>query len=182
MSRKVLLTAAELERMPDDDSVQIELDEGELITLAPASEEHGYLEVRIARVLANFVEEHDLGRVYAGDTGFRLNEDTVRSPDVAFVRRDRVEALRSQGFANGAPDLAVEIYSPSNSFRQMSRKIRQYFEAGCHTVWVVYPDRKVVEVFEAAGGNRTLTGSDVLDAPGLLPGFSIAVVDLFGAA
>ncbi len=179
MSRKVLLTADELERMPDDDSVQIELDEGELITMAPASEDHGFIEIELASRLHQFVKAHRLGRVYAGDTGFRLSDDTVRSPDVAFVRKDRVAELRSQGFAKGAPDLAVEILSPSNSFRQMTRKVRQYFAAGCHTVWVVHPDRKEVEVFEATGSDCTLTAEDILEAPELLPGFSVPVAELF---
>jgi Uma2 family endonuclease len=175
----VLLTAGELEQLPDDDSVQIELDEGELITMAPASEDHGYFEGRIYRLIANHVEAHKLGRVYAGDTGFRLSDDTVRSPDVAFVRKSRVAEVRSQGFAKGAPDLAIEIISPSNTFRQMSRKVRQYFAAGCQTVWVVYPERQEIEVFESSGADRTLTREDRLEAPGLLPGFSILVADLF---
>ncbi|MEO5926891.1 MAG: Uma2 family endonuclease [Bryobacteraceae bacterium] len=181
MSPKVLLSAAELERLPDDDSVQIELDEGEVITMAPAGEDHGFIELKLATKMFVFVEAHDLGRVYAGDTGFRLTDDTVRSPDVAFVRKSRVAELRSKGFANGAPDLAVEIVSPSDSFRQMTRKVRQYFAAGCHTVWVIHPDRKEVEVFEATGSDRTLTASETLEAQDLLPGFSLLVGALFAA-
>lgn len=179
MSHKVLLTAAELERMPDDDSVQIELDEGEIIAMAPASEEHGFVEIDLGARLHQFVKAHDLGRVYPGDTGFRLSPDTVRCPDIAFVRKERVAAVRSAGFANGAPDLAVEVLSPSNSFRQMSRKIRQYFAAGCRTVWLIHLDRREVEVFEASGADRTLTAEDVLDAPELLPGFRLRVGELF---
>src|SRR4051812_45658530 len=179
MSPKVLLTAAELERLPDDDSVQIELDEGEVITMAPAGEEHGFIELELASRMHIFVKAHDLGRVYAGDTGFRLSEDTVRSPDISFVRKSRVAELQSKGFAKGAPDLAVEIFSPSESFRQMTRKVRQYFQAGCHTVWVVHPDRKEVEVFEATGADRTLTSSELLETPELLPGFSVSVAALF---
>jgi Uma2 family endonuclease len=179
MNRKTLLTAKDLELMPDDDSVQIELDEGELITMPPAGEEHGYLEGRLYRALANFVEERSLGRVYTGDTGFRLADHTVRSPDVAFVRQDRVAALRSTGFAKGAPDLAVEILSPSNTVRQLMRKVRQYFAAGCHTVWIVDLERKEIEVFEASGADRTLRAGDRLEIPDLLPGFSVGVADLF---
>lgn len=179
MSRKVLLTADDLERMPDDDSVQIELDEGELVTMAPASEEHGFIELDLAARLHLFVKEHRLGRVYAGDTGFRLSPDTVRSPDIAFVRKSRVAELRSKGFAKGAPDLAVEILSPSNTVGEMTRKVRQYFAAGCHTVWIVDPERMQVEVLEVAGKGSTLGSADVLEAPELLPGFSVTVADLF---
>jgi Uma2 family endonuclease len=176
----VLLTAAELERLPDDDSVQIELDEGEVITMAPAGEDHGGIEAELVARLFLFAKQNDLGKVYSGDTGFRLSDDTVRSPDVSFVRKSRVEALRSKGFAHGGPDLAVEIFSPHDSLRQLTRKVRQYFAAGCHTVWIIRPDRKEVEVFEATGADRTLTTSDLLEAPDLLPGFSVALADLFG--
>lgn len=179
MSRRTLLTADELEQMPDDDSVQIELDEGELITMPPAGEEHGYLGIEIGSVLRNFVKLHKLGRVYGADTGFRLSGDTVRSPDVAFVQRGRVEALHGQGFFKGPPDLAVEIFSPSDSLRQLHRKVKQYLAAGCHTVWVVHPERREVNIFEATGADRTVTADQILEAPELLPGFSIRVGELF---
>ena len=177
MSRRTLLTADELEQMPDDDSVQIELDEGELITMPPAGEEHGNLEVEILLRIANFVKRHKLGRVYPGDAGFRLSDDTVRSPDVSFVRRERVD--RSQGFFKGAPDLAVEISSSSDSLRQLHRKVKQYLAAGCHTVWVVHPERREVNIFEATGADRTVTADQILEAPELLPGFSVRVGELF---
>jgi Uma2 family endonuclease len=179
MAAKTLLTADELEQMPDDDSVQVELDEGELITMPPAGEDHGYVEVEIASVLRNFVKQHKLGRVYSGDTGFRLNDLTVRAPDVAFVRRERVESLRGQGFARGSPDLAVEIYSASQSFRQLMRKVRQYLAAGCQVVLVVSREVQEIDVFNADGSEHTLKGNDILEIPELLPGFSIGVGDLF---
>ena len=179
MSTKTLLTADELERMPDDDSVQLELDEGELITMPPAGGEHGYREGEIHSVLRSFVRKNKLGRVYTGDTGFRLSDDIVRSPDVAFVRRDRVPAVHSSGFCKGAPDFAIEIRSPHESFRQLMRKIKQYLAAGTHTVWVFDSDRREVDVFEASGAERTLTARQVLKAPELLPGFSIRVSELF---
>src|ERR1039457_6356159 len=130
MSTKTLLTADELERMPDDDSVQTELDEGELITMPPTALDHGYYENEIGAILREFVKRHRLGRVYCGEPGFRLSSDTVRAPDVAFIRQERLEGLKGKGFATGAPDLAVEIFSPSDSIRQLMRKIKQYFAAG----------------------------------------------------
>jgi Uma2 family endonuclease len=179
MITKTLLTADDLARMPDDASVQIELDEGELITMAPPGFEHGGHEVQIVLLLAQHVRENKLGKVVCGDTGFRLSDRTVLAPDVAFVRRHRVEAVRSKSFANGAPDLAVEIFSPSDGVRQSTRKVKQYLAAGCHTVWVVYPKSKKVVVFEASGAERTLLSDDTLEAPELLPGFSVKVADLF---
>jgi Uma2 family endonuclease len=179
MGTKTLVTADDLERMPDDDSVQIELDEGELITMPPAGEEHGDYGNQIAFHLTRHVREHKLGKVYSADTGFRLSGDTVRAPDVAFVRKERVESIRSKGFAKGVPDLAVEIFSPSDNVRQLMRKVKQYFAAGCHTVWIVYPERQEINVLEASGADRLLTVADTIDAPDLLPGFSVPVADLF---
>jgi Uma2 family endonuclease len=179
MRTKTLLTADELEQMPDDDSVQIELDEGEAITMLPASMDHGDCESNIILLLGNYVKKHRLGRVLTGDTGFRLRDDTVRAPDVAFVRRERVEAVRHRGFGRGAPDLAVEIFSPSDSVRHLMRKVKQYFAAGCHTVWIMYPERLEVNVLEASGADRLLQAGDLLEAPELLPGFSVLVAELF---
>jgi Uma2 family endonuclease len=179
MSKKTLTTADELEQMPDDDSVQIELDEGELITTLPAGEEYGYYGAEIASLLANFVKKHRLGRVYGADTGFRLKDDTVRAPDVAFVRQARVDAIKSKGFAKGAPDLAVEIFSPSDNVCQLMRKVKQYFAAGCHTVWIVYPDRREVQILEASGTDRSLRIEDTIEAPELLPGFSVPIAQFF---
>jgi Uma2 family endonuclease len=179
MVAKTLITADDLELMPDDDSVQIELDEGELITMPPAGWDHGDREGQIVYVLKRYVCKHRLGKVVVGETGFRLSGDTVRAPDVAFVRRDRVESIRSKGFAKGAPDLAVEIFSPSDNVRQLMRKVKQYFAAGCHTVWIVYPERQEINVLEASGADRLLTVEDTIDAPDLLPGFSVPVAELF---
>jgi len=179
MSRKTLLTAAELEEMPNVDSVRTELDEGELITMPPAGEEHGFCELGIAAILYAFVKQHKLGRVYGADTGFTLKPDIVRAPDVAFVRASRVDNLRSRGFAKGAPDLAVEVFSPGDSVPQLMRKVKQYFAAGCHTVWIVYPERKEVDVHEASGAERLLTGRATIDAPELLPGFSVPISEFF---
>jgi Uma2 family endonuclease len=179
MSTKTLLTADELELMPDDDSVQVELDEGELITMPPAGLEQADFENSIGSLLRIFVRKHRLGKVYSGDGGFRLRNDTVRAPDVAFVRQERVQTVHQRGFGTGAPDLAVEIFSPSDSVRQLMRKVKQYFAAGCHTVWIVYPDRREVNVLEAAGADRLLQAGDLLEAPELLPGFSVRVAELF---
>jgi Uma2 family endonuclease len=179
MDRRTLLTAKDLEQMPEDDSVRLELLEGELITMPPAGGDHGYLGLEIGAELRSFVKPRKLGRVYGSDAGFRLNEDTVLAPDASFVRQDRVEAVHRRGFNNGAPDLAVEVVSPSNTLPELMRKIRQYFKAGCHTVWMLDHDRREVQVFEASGNDRTLRPGDSLECPELLPGFSLPVTELF---
>lgn len=178
MGARSVLSVEQLAKLPDD-GLLYELDEGKLITMAPASAEHGSLGAEIARVLANFVRQHRLGIVYNADTGFRLDEGTVRAPDVAFVRQERVAKGAGKGFFEGAPDLAVEIFSPSDSVPQLIRKVRQYLRAGSHTVWVVYPETREVQIFEASGADRLLRADDTLNAPELLPGFSVPVSALF---
>jgi Uma2 family endonuclease len=181
MSTRTLITAEEFARIPEpeDESLRMELDEGEVITMPPASEEHGFCGSNIGVILANHVKKFKLGRIYNSATGFRLNATTVRAPDAAFVRKDRVAAVRQGVFANGAPDLAVEVFSPSDSVRQLMRKVKQYFAAGCHTVWIVYPERREVNVLEASGTDRLLREADTIDAPELLPGFSVMVAEFF---
>jgi Uma2 family endonuclease len=179
MSSKTLLTADELELMPDDDSVQTELDEGELITMPPAGLDHGDCEVAICAILRNHVKRHRLGKVYSGDSGFRLADHTVRVPDVSFVRTERLEVVHSRGFGKGAPDLAVEFFSPSDNVRQLMRKVKQYFAAGTHTVWIVYPDRREVQLLESTGTDLLLTGGDPIESPDLLPGFSVPISEFF---
>ncbi len=179
MASKTLLTADELEKMPDDDSVQIELDEGELITMRPAGAEHGDSETDIIVIIGSYVRKHRLGRLYPGDTGFRLSPDIVRVPDVALVRQNRLPLVRRKGFIDGPPDLAVEIFSPSDSVRQLMRKVKQYFAAGCHTVWIVYPEAKEVQILEAARTDRLHTGDEMIEAPELLPGFSARISEFF---
>jgi Uma2 family endonuclease len=130
-------------------------------------------------LLGNYVKKDRRGKALLGNAGFRLRDDTVRGPDLAFIRRERIELVGRRGWGKGAPDLAVEIFSPSDSVRQLMRKVKQYFAAGCHTVWIVYPEQREVNVLEASGADRLLRGDDLLEAPELLPGFSVPVAELF---
>jgi len=111
--------------------------------------EHVTYETAIALILGGYVKKNRLGRVYAGDSGFRLNPGTVRAPDVAFVRQERLEGLKGRGFAKGPPDLAVEIFSPSDSVPQLMRKVKQTRE---------------IHVLEASGADRILRDADVMEA------------------
>ncbi len=176
MGAKTLLTVQDFERLPDDD-LHHELDEGELLSMPPASDEHGDVSAELVRVLRNFAKEHALGRVYTAEASFVLSPETVRVPDVAFVRKERAAIRRA--FFQGAPDLAVEVFSPTDSVPQLMRKVRQYLDAGCHTVWIVYPETREVHVIERGGEDRILGPADTLDAPELLPGFSVPVGALF---
>jgi len=176
-----LMTADEL-LMLREDGWQYELRRGELIRMDSASEGHGSLEVRAIVRLGSYVEANRLGRVYAGDTGFRLfsNPDTVRGPDVAFVARERLATGPARDhFYVGAPDLAVEIVSPSNGAPQLREKVEEYLQAGARLVWVIYPTTRSVTVYRADGTVGELREGGTLSGEEVVPGFACAVADLF---
>jgi len=172
------VTVAELERLPDDGR-RYDLLDGELISMSPAGEEHGYFAGLVLVALGNFVTPRRLGRVYAAETGFRLESgsETVLGPDVAFVRAERVQ--RDKSFARLAPDLAVEVRSPSDRRRSIMEKVGRYLAAGTPLVWLLEPAQRAVTVFAAGEPPRVLGVADVLDGGDVLPGFRLPLSDLF---
>ena len=122
-----------------------------------------------------FVEERKLGLVVA-EQAFQLSERTVRVPDVAFIRSGR--DLATNRPIEGAPDLAIEVVSPSNTPREIDRRISDYFAAGCKRVWVLYSEHREVYIHGLAGVIRR-RAEDLLEDPELLPGFSVKVASLF---
>lgn len=175
-----LMTADELWELPSNGD-RYELVKGELRTMAPAGFEHGQRGSKLLILLGFFVLERRLGWVVGPDTGFVLSRDpdVVRSPDVAFVARARVPVEPVVKFFPGAPDLAVEVLSPTDTFDEIEEKIEDYFSAGTRLVWVVNPRSKSVSVyrpamaFEVLRGEQKLTGLDVVE------GFECRVADLF---
>src|SRR5258708_29268459 len=161
-----------------------ELDEGELIVMAPTGNEHGLIAAEILRRVANFVVDNDLGEVTAAETGFVLyknpakDKDIVRAPDVAFIAKARLMPTIEK-FYTIAPDFAVEVVSPSDTAQQMRRKADQYLQAGTRLIWVVYPGERFVDVFQPGHDIHTFRGEDVLEGGDVLPDFTIAVNDLF---
>ncbi len=134
--------------MPDDGD-RHELIRGELRTVTPAGHPHGRIAMRFAWPLAQYVEERRLGAVYAAETGFLLasDPDTVRAPDVAFVRRERVaEVGETGGYLPGAPDLAVEVISPGDTYTGVEGKVTEWLQAGARMVIVVDPPNRAVKV------------------------------------
>jgi Uma2 family endonuclease len=175
-----LLTADELAALPDDD-FQYELDGGELIRMAPAGEGHGRVEGDLYGLLFVEVKRLDLGRLYPSDTGFVLSEEpaTVRSPDVALVRKERLPlpTRGNAGYILGAPDLAVEIQSMSQSPADLARKVEQYLAAGTQAVWVLRPARALAE-FHERGKDARVIGKDGLLEADVLPGVRVLLSDV----
>jgi Uma2 family endonuclease len=167
--------------MPDD-GYRYELVKGELIQMSPAGDEHGIIAVRITAPLYLHVEEHNLGVVYAAETGFKLESDpdTVRAPDVAFVSRARrAQVSRVEGYWVGAPDLAVEVLSPGDRRRKVEAKVAHWLASGSRMVWVVNPKLRTVTVYRSLKDVVTLTEEDHLEGGEIVPGFRIAVAKIF---
>jgi Uma2 family endonuclease len=175
------LTLAEFELLPDTEERR-ELVRGRLVREPPAGYEHGRLGSRLLLRVARHVEERALGETLGSETGFILFEDppTVRAPDVAFVSAGRVPDAGSRaGFARLAPDLAVEVVSPSNRLSEIQDKALDYLAAGSRLVWVLEPEGKRVVVYRTREDIRILMEGDVLDGEDVLPGFSVPVAELF---
>lgn len=175
------VTAEDLLRMPDD-GFRYELVRGELRQMAPAGNVHGRIAMNFGTSLNNHVKAHDLGVVYAAETGFRLAEDpdTVRAPDVAFVSRERIQAVGEvEGYWPGAPDLAVEVISPGDSHVEVEEKVFDWLDAGTKMVLTINPRKRSMTVYRSLADITVLTGKDVLDGADVMPGFRLAVREVF---
>ena len=157
-----------------------ELIDGVPVAVTPSSDRSGWVSGRIFARLERFVDAHHLGWAFPAETGFVLFDDraVVRSPDAAFVRSDRLRALTG-GFVPLAPDLAVEVLSPSDRIVAAMSKVTMYLEAGVRLVWLVDPAALNVTVFRLDASPRTLGAGDTLDAGDVLPGFSVPVAEIF---
>ena len=181
MTTGAKITAEELLRMPDD-GYRYELVRGELVKMPPTGEEHGYLAMELGSRLADYVRTHRLGRVYAAETGFRLasNPDTVRAPDISFVSQQRIGDVRPiRGYRAGAPDLAVEVISPSDTYTEVEDKVHDWLDAGTLMVIVVNPRRQTVTVYRSLTDIVILTKDDQLDGKDVVPGWTLRVEELF---
>lgn len=162
-----------------------ELVQGTLVMMSPAGFEHGVITQRIAAVLHAYVAARKLGVVTAAETGFLLarSPDTVRAADVAFVAERRVPRGRTIGFFEGAPDLAVEVLSPSDVRDHAARsramaKIADWLAAGCLEVWSVDPGSRTVTV-HTSGGAVTLASEADSVVSTAVPGLTVRLGDLF---
>lgn len=137
----------------------------------------------LGRFLGNFVAPRRLGWILGADGFVWLFGAQLRAPDVSFVRRDQRPRgrLLDKGYADIAPALAVEVFSPGNTVREIERKRADFFASGTELFWIVYPDRQEVEVSTSQETHRVLRRDDTLDGGSVLPGFSLEVAELFAA-
>jgi Uma2 family endonuclease len=172
-------TAEQLLKMADDK--RRELVRGALFTMAPAGAEHGATVMHVAVPLGMHVRTRQLGEVFGAETGFQIarDPDTVRAPDIAFVRADRLGSGPGKGFFPGAPDLAVEVISPYDRASHVLSKVHGWLDAGCRAVWLVDPDSRTVTVYRGGRTATVLNAGESLTADDLLPGFTLPIAEIF---
>lgn len=176
MATKALLSVEDFVRLPESvgtRDVRYELVEGELVEIQPEAILHDLVRDKVLIALLEYADCHKRGTTI-GMQHFHLFPNTVRRPDVSFVRRE----LPMDKLPEGAPDLAVEVISPSNTPREIDDRISDYFAAGCQRVWIVYPEEREVYIHGLAGVTRR-RAEDLVEDAELLPGFSVKVSSLF---
>jgi Uma2 family endonuclease len=176
------MTADEFLVYPSEPGTRQELIRGEVRSMALPGGQHGDVALEAGMRLRMHAKANDLGRVYAAETGFLIerNPDTVNGADVAFVRRERLALItQPEKHVPFAPDLAVEVASPSDRPREIDEKTARWLAAGTLMVWNLYPKSITATVHRPGVEPVTLEADDEIDGGDLLPGFRCRVGDLF---
>lgn len=159
-----------------------ELVGGRIVRMTPTTPTHGRIEVNVAVALSRFVRTQNPGVVMAGEVGVftTRDPDTIRAPDVLFLSHER-DALRTRRdwFLDVAPDLVVEILSPTVRPEAVRHKLDEYFAAGVRMAWVVEPATRAVRVHRPGGGVRSVAAGEVIAGGDVLPGFVLPVDEVF---
>ena len=171
------ITDEYLMRLPRDGR-KWELVDGRLQEV-PTSGKHDIIVIWLGRLIGPYADDH--GMLTASQAGYRMASRNLRVPDFAFTRYDRFPNSEvPNGFIEFAPDLAVEIISPSEEPGDMARKVSEYFESGARQVWHMFPATQTISVFRSPSESITYQSEDELDLSDILPGFRSRVSDLFG--
>ena len=182
MFEPAMVTAEELARFPDDDH-RYELIAGRVIRMSPVGYVHGRIVMQFGALLGQHVRSRGLGAIVT-EVGFTLasDPDTVRSPDLAFLRRERIPSPEPRGFWPGAPDLAVEVLSPDDRPASLRAKVAEYLAGGARAVVVIDPDAESVALHRSSTVPTRLRGQATLDLADVVPGFRCSVRDVFQVA
>lgn len=158
-----------------------ELIDGRIVSMSPTGGEHAHIESQLDFELKLFVRGKKIGWVLVGEVGIytRHSPDRVRAADVAFISRERLPAGLVRGFLDVAPELVVEIMSPTDRWQDVRQKIEEYFSAGVIWVWVVEPENRTVLVYDSPTEARKFIEGESLLGEGVLEGFALDVAGLF---
>ena len=167
-------------KLPDD-GYRTELVRGRVVREPQAGYRHGNTQTRLAAILLRHIDEHNLDLVCVGPVGFVLQRDppTVRGPDLAILHRARIPCPDHAGFIDEAPDLAIEIGSPSNAPAEIEAKVLDYLNAGARQVWAVYPETRTCVVHQPTARARSLGSENALDGGDVLPGLRLDLPTIF---
>jgi Uma2 family endonuclease len=174
-------TEADMIRLVDGEhKVLVELIDGILVE-KPMSKLASYLTATLMAILVQFVRKQNLGLVGTPDLMMRVSKRRVRLPDISFTRWERQIRLDDEttGIVPFAPDLAVEVLSPSNTRAEIRKKVQEYFAGGCQLVWIFHPEHQSVEVYTSPLSSTRYGVADTLTGGDVLPGFELPLVDLF---
>ncbi|HEV1286099.1 MAG TPA: Uma2 family endonuclease [Bryobacteraceae bacterium] len=173
------ITWQAFEQLPDGDGFHREVVEGELIVLPPAKSRHARIIKAVAKALAP-LEDGGPWSVFV-EAGYRLSENppTWIQPDVSVLSSERARATSGDDYFLKPPELAVEVISPSETARDLTRKVDLLLAGGSLAVWVIYPENREVRVFVPDGTSYTRRGDQMLTLPELLPGWELPVAKLF---
>lgn len=174
------LTVEQFEQLPEEDRYRIELVRGMIVREPRPGGEHGVVSSELFARLDRHVRAAELGRVLV-ETGFRLpgSAATVRGPDVAFLARERFPARTPRSFWDVAPDLAVEVISPTDRWTRVQDTAFDYLDAGTREVWVVDPVARRVTVYRSRTEIIVLGAESMLTGGAVLPGFELPLTELF---
>lgn len=166
-------------QLPENADTLYEFVGGEIVAV-PSNPYSSEIAARVLVELGIFLKGKTLGHL-TGEAGGYMVSGERYAPDVAFIRRDRQPELVKTGYNPNPPDLAVEVFSPTDSEGRLSIKISNYLAAGV-VVWVVYPEEQEIVIHRPGIPARILTAVDTLDGGDVLPGFTMAVRDVFGGS
>jgi Uma2 family endonuclease len=180
MAAGTLLSVDDYLTLPRKEGLAYEYDEGRVVEVPAQNLENAEIQMILGGLLRAWAAATGGEFIVAGPTGFWLTPEVERIPDVSVIRRQRAASLEPfHGSLRGAPDVAIEIISPSDTAADLERKIDQYLAAGVAAVVVLYPDCRHVRLCRASGETRRLGPGDCLEIPELLPGLKIPVEELF---
>jgi Uma2 family endonuclease len=179
LAKRKIWSDEALEALPKNGS-KYELLDNELI-MSPVHANHGVICARFIILFGGFVQRNKLGETFDSSTGFRLSPHTLLSPDISFVSKARLRKIliAPDKFLQGAPDLGVEVLSPSERIRELHRKLDLYFEYGTRLVWIVNWKLEQIHVYRPDSIEALTRSADVLGGGEVVPGFKCRLSQIF---